>query len=214
VVGREPCVDFTNILIKKTVGFGERDVQDFAITTEFAKHIAMMARTLNGHKYRNYFLELEARTQISLPVIPSSQPLTVAKIAFETYHSVLSLIGIVGNEAAISANHATFKVSGVNLLADLNMLQLPAPMQSKLLTPTEVGLEFNMSAVKANDWLLEKGLQTFRRDHKDRKVWDLTEEGKKYARLLDSGKKHSDGSPVQQIKWLSSVFELASKKVA
>lgn len=35
------------------------EVQDFAISLEFAKHIAMMARTEKSHEYRNYFLECE-----------------------------------------------------------------------------------------------------------------------------------------------------------
>lgn len=35
------------------------EVQDFAISLDFAKHIAMMARTEKSHEYRNYFLECE-----------------------------------------------------------------------------------------------------------------------------------------------------------
>lgn len=35
------------------------DVQDFAITLEFAKHLAMMARTEKSHEYRNYFIQCE-----------------------------------------------------------------------------------------------------------------------------------------------------------
>lgn len=35
------------------------EVQDFAITLEFAKHIAMMARTEKSHEYRNYFIQCE-----------------------------------------------------------------------------------------------------------------------------------------------------------
>lgn len=37
------------------------EVQDFAISLEFAKHIAMMARTEKSHEYRNYFIECERK---------------------------------------------------------------------------------------------------------------------------------------------------------
>ena len=35
------------------------EIQDFAISLEFAKHIAMMARTEKSHQYRNYFIQCE-----------------------------------------------------------------------------------------------------------------------------------------------------------
>lgn len=42
---------------------GGRPTQDFAISIEFAKHIAMMARTEKSHQYRNYFIECEKRVK-------------------------------------------------------------------------------------------------------------------------------------------------------
>ena len=35
------------------------EVQDYLITLEFGKHIAMMARTEKSHEYRNYFIQIE-----------------------------------------------------------------------------------------------------------------------------------------------------------
>lgn len=35
------------------------EIQDFAISLEFAKHIAMMSRSEKSHEYRNYFIECE-----------------------------------------------------------------------------------------------------------------------------------------------------------
>lgn len=40
---------------------------DYAICLDFAKHIAMMARTEKSHIYRNYFLECERVVKNSLP---------------------------------------------------------------------------------------------------------------------------------------------------
>lgn len=40
---------------------------DFAITIEFAKHIAMMARTEKSHKYRNYFIQCENKLKENKP---------------------------------------------------------------------------------------------------------------------------------------------------
>ena len=50
--------------------------KDFAITIEFAKHIAMMAKTEKAHAYRNYFIECEkvAKGEASTMEQPKSTP--------------------------------------------------------------------------------------------------------------------------------------------
>lgn len=52
-------VDWVGFVI--TPNRGGKEVQDFAISLEFAKHIAMMARTEKSHEYRNYFIECERK---------------------------------------------------------------------------------------------------------------------------------------------------------
>ena len=47
------------------------ETMDFAISIEFAKHIAMMARTSKSHEYRNYFIECEKKAKANVPKLPS-----------------------------------------------------------------------------------------------------------------------------------------------
>lgn len=49
--------DWTEVSLQVT----GNDTIDFAITLEFAKHIAMMARTEKSHEYRNYFISCEKK---------------------------------------------------------------------------------------------------------------------------------------------------------
>lgn len=54
---------------KDWAGFTQRvngnETREFAVSIDFAKHIAMMAKTERAHEYRNYFLECERKTKQS-----------------------------------------------------------------------------------------------------------------------------------------------------
>lgn len=52
-------VDWVGFVV--TPNRGGKSIQDFAISLEFAKHIAMMARTEKSHTYRNYFIQCEKK---------------------------------------------------------------------------------------------------------------------------------------------------------
>lgn len=53
-------VDFTSVVTTTVVNNGaERELQDYALTIETAKHIAMMSGTNKGYEVRDYFIRVE-----------------------------------------------------------------------------------------------------------------------------------------------------------
>lgn len=56
-------IDWTKVSLEVTGNL----TTDFAISIEFAKHIAMMARTEKSHQYRNYFIECEKKAKNPFP---------------------------------------------------------------------------------------------------------------------------------------------------
>lgn len=53
-------IDFTSVVTTTVVNNGaERELQDYALTIETAKHIAMMSGTNKGYEVRDYFIRVE-----------------------------------------------------------------------------------------------------------------------------------------------------------
>lgn len=116
--------------------------------------------------------------------------------------------GFVGNQAVLSANRAVTHITNIDLLKITGNSALVAPDNEPLITPTAIAKKLEISARAVNPLLVAAGLQTQERDHKGHPFYELTEEGSKYGTYLDVGKKHSDGTPVRQLKWKSSVIPL------
>ena len=148
------------------------------------------------HKTGSYTVEREEVTE------PAS--LTGAAREFRAALSVAKHL-FDGNQAKLAAAKATRQVTGVDLLKMLGATHLLADQQHQLLTATEVGRRCGFSAREINPQLEYMGLQTHYRDAKGNLVWELTDAGKEYGVYLDTGKKHSDGTPVRQIKWNSNL---------
>jgi len=111
-------------------------------------------------------------------------------------------LGLDKNAAAISANQLVIKVTGQNLLQDFGAIHLKAENQESLFyTPTELGKRTGTSARGMNLLLAEAGFQMKRGEH-----WEVTDIGKDFSRIFDTGKKHGSGVPVQQIKWSAEVL--------
>lgn len=137
-----------------------------------------------------------------------AQIFPVAAEAFRSLTSVAQVFGLEKNQALLYANKATKRETGVDF-QNVLQIELKNKDQERCFTPTDLGHRIGMSAMKFNRMLESAGLQ-----EKRNQIWCATEIGKTYSVLLDAGKKHSDGTPIQQLKWKEDVLELIQKKVA
>lgn len=129
------------------------------------------------------------------PVNHLAQQLEVAKF-------ILDVAGITGNQQAISLDNLVKAKTGESMLA-LTGTQLVAPQAKQLLTPTQLGEPLGLSAIKVNKRLEALGLQ-----YKTEAGWQPTDAGlAKGAVMLDTGKRHSSGVPVRQLKWPADILK-------
>ena len=126
---------------------------------------------------------------------------------FPEYFRIAKLIGLDKNAAAISANQATFKKTGENVLALMGIEHLET--EQPWFTPTELGKRIDVNGRRFNLLLLEGGLQTKEGDH-----WLPTDSAKGMYRFFDTGKRHGDGTAVQQLKWSSDVLTRINREAA
>ena len=130
---------------------GGRPTEDFVITLEFAKHLAMMARTEKSHEYRNYFLECEKKLkQLDIPSYMIDDPIARAKKWIEEQKQTQALAEKV-EELQPKADYTD------NVLAS-----------DELLTSTQIAKEFGMSAFRFNQLMNELGVI-----YKQGKIWVL-----------------------------------------
>ena len=119
-------------------------------------------------------------------------------------------MGLDKNAAAISANQAVTKLTGTNVLKLLGHQHLEAENQTALyFTPTELGERMNISGRKFNMLLAEAGLQAKKGEH-----WTPLPAAEGFSRIMDTGKRHGDGTMIQQVKWAENVLALVEKAAA
>ena len=122
-------------------------------------------------------------------------------VPMETLQSaklILEAAGIKANQLALALDEFYRKHTGESVLGTIG-LQLEAPTKHQLLTPTQLGKEYGLSAKAVNRRLEELGYQ-----HKVAGKWDPTELGEPFAVMLDTGKQHGE-LPIRQMKWESSI---------
>ncbi|MHC9035825.1 hypothetical protein F8A90_05740 [Cobetia sp. cqz5-12] len=148
------------------------------------------------------------------PVDPTTDISRASAIA-SALDGAARAFGFDDNMRLLSVNQAVQKRTGINLLEELGATHLLSPMNERYLTPTELGMPLDMSAIAINRLLRDKGFQRQERDGKGKACWVMTEAGRQSGgRMLDTGKRHSDGAPVQQLKWPESISEALREDAA
>lgn len=171
-----------------------RDYPEYLITKD---GLTLLVMGYTGEKamafkiaYIKRFNEMEAMLKdVGGSALTLERSLNIARM-------VLEPAGITGNQLTISLDNLVKAKTGESMLA-LTGTQLVAPQQKQLLNPTEIGRPLGLSAIKVNRKLEDIGLQ-----YKTEAGWQPTDLGlKRGAVLLDTGKRHSNGTPVRQLKW-------------
>lgn len=138
-------------------------------------------------------------------VIPQEKRLPIAAENLEAAKRIAESFGLEGNQALLSANSMVRSAIGIDLMEMAGVKRLVNEAQELNYLPTELGAKFGMSGNSMNKLLAQCGLQHHVTYKPGKKRWEVTPDGKEYAVITDTGKKHSDGKPVQQILWKESV---------
>ena len=119
-------------------------------------------------------------------------------------YKTAKMIGFEGNMALLAADNYCKSTLGCSVLAHMGATHLLADPRGKVYTPTELGQLVNppMSAVKFNLALEAAGLQ-----RKEMGTWMPCDAAEGLFEWADTGKKHSLGTPVKQLRWFKDVLD-------
>jgi len=134
---------------------------------------------------------------------PSRDPSADAFKLIPTVVRAARALGLDRNAAAISANQVVTKLTGTNVMQLLGHTHVESEQQVMFFTPTELGERIGVSGRKFNMLLAEAGLQA-----KKGEIWVPLTAAEGFCRILDTGKRHGDGTMVQQLKWAENVLTL------
>lgn len=131
------------------------------------------------------------------------------RLQTKMFASMAKMIGLEGNQLALSVNNGVRSIMGVDILTGMGLERLPAPVNEPDLTPTDIGNRLGgMPARQINSALCQYEYQIRHRDLKGRIYYELTDKGRDAGGTYkDTGKNHSDGTPVKQLMWAASIVD-------
>ena len=135
--------------------------------------------------------------------------------ACEGFISLSKLFGYEGNQAYLAADKAVKRLTGESPLRLLG-IELIAETKDKVFNATDLAKISGLttSPQRMNTLLQEAGFQSSFTNSAGHNEWILTEKGKPFAEVLDVGKQYSNGTPIKQIKWYSSVIKELKKEMS
>lgn len=206
----EPVAPQKNGTEKSTAYENWRGRIEYYITLDMAKELAMVERNARGKEARQYFIACERQLKTQGITEPASA-VTIAATEFRALYQMLRVMELDKNAAAIGANGAVIRTSGVNLLELTGQTRLLSETQKDWFIPTELGkmLEPNMKPAEVNIHLAANGLQL---KNPATNRWELTEAGHKYGRLVELTPAHG-GKMRTQILWTSGVLPIIKRSV-
>ncbi len=146
--------------------------------------------------------ELEEQTSAQPPKLTREERyrLGVYRDAVKTAR----MMGFNENMALLSADNYCKNTLGIGVLTHMGATHLLADPRGKVYTPTELGklMDPPLSAVKLNLALEAAGLQC-----KEMGTWMPCDAAEGLFEWADTGKKHSFGTPVKQLRWFKDVLD-------
>ena len=121
---------------------------------------------------------------------------------------IFELAGIKDNQLVLAMDNVYKSYTGRSAL-QVGCIELVAPNKKQILSPREIGRHFNISGQRVNEILAGGGYQ-----HKINGMWEPLKDGEGYAVMLDTGKQHSNGTPVRQLKWNTGILNVVKNLLA
>lgn len=140
--------DFTSVLSGTVVNNGAtREIKDYNISTEMAKHICLMSRTEKGMQCRQYFIDLEKAWNTPEQIM--ARALKMANHSIESLKGRCKFLGEQVVEQQQIITELQPKANYVDMI-----------LQSKsLVTITQIAKDYGMSGRKLNKILKELKIQ-------------------------------------------------------
>jgi phage anti-repressor protein len=208
-------------------GGGKREITDYLLTLDTAKHLTMLSRTEKAHQIRNYFIEVEKRYQTSKKDEPDleqirkrTELIEFSERQFSDFEKIFLKIGISEkNELAITSNRAVAKETGIDFIQLSELKGLEA--KEKFYSVTELceivrnsdqfSNEFK-TQVSTKDGLkprpqnLNLLLEFSEFQFRENGEWKLTKKGEDFGKLSQNKSKYSEKT-VYHLVWSKRVLE-------